>query len=105
MQVKSYKAGNLGQVEIDERPLHDKAGKPRPDVIRVTQGRLIIENPGDERLLYVNGTPWKAIRGKSFIWVPVGAVAISTEGGVEPTSYNDWTRNDESGYFELKFKF
>ncbi|MSR61729.1 MAG: 50S ribosomal protein L4 [Planctomycetes bacterium] len=29
MQVKSYKAGNVGQVEIDERPLHDKLGKAR----------------------------------------------------------------------------
>ncbi len=29
MQVKSYKAGSLGQVEIDERPLADKGGKQR----------------------------------------------------------------------------
>ena len=29
MQVKSYKAGSLGQVEIDERPLADKGGKAR----------------------------------------------------------------------------
>lgn len=29
MQVKSYKAGSLGQVEIDERPLADKGGKSR----------------------------------------------------------------------------
>jgi len=29
MQVKSYKAGSLGQVEIDERPLADKTGKTR----------------------------------------------------------------------------
>ncbi len=29
MQVKRYEAGNVGQVEIDERPLHDKSGKAR----------------------------------------------------------------------------
>ena len=29
MQVKSYKAGNVGQVEIDERRFHDKLGKAR----------------------------------------------------------------------------
>jgi len=29
MQVKSYKAGSLGQVEVDERPLADKGGKQR----------------------------------------------------------------------------
>lgn len=29
MQVKSYKAGSLGQIEIDERPLADKGGKQR----------------------------------------------------------------------------
>lgn len=29
MQVKSYKAGSVGQVEYDERALHDKSGKAR----------------------------------------------------------------------------
>jgi large subunit ribosomal protein L4 len=29
MQVKSYKAGNVGQVEVDERILLDKSGKTR----------------------------------------------------------------------------
>jgi large subunit ribosomal protein L4 len=29
MQVKSYKAGQVGQVEVDERPLADKGGKVR----------------------------------------------------------------------------
>lgn len=29
MQVKSYKAGSIGQVEIDEQLLHDKLGKAR----------------------------------------------------------------------------
>ena len=29
MQVKSYKAGSVGQMEIDEQPLHDKLGKAR----------------------------------------------------------------------------
>ena len=29
MQVKSYKAGSVGQTEFDESPLHDKVGKAR----------------------------------------------------------------------------
>ncbi len=29
MQVKSYKAGSVGQVEIDERPFYDKSEKDR----------------------------------------------------------------------------
>jgi 50S ribosomal protein L4 len=29
MQVKSYKAGSVGQVEFDEAPFHDKGGKAR----------------------------------------------------------------------------
>jgi len=29
MQVKSYQAGSVGEVEIDERPFHDKGGKAR----------------------------------------------------------------------------
>ena len=29
MQVKSYQAGSVGEVEIDDRPFHDKSGKAR----------------------------------------------------------------------------
>lgn len=29
MQVKSYQAGSVGEVEIDDRPFHDKSGKDR----------------------------------------------------------------------------
>lgn len=29
MQVKSYKAGSVGEVQFDERPFHDKKGKER----------------------------------------------------------------------------
>jgi hypothetical protein len=79
--------------------------KPPADVVRATQGRLLIENTGAERVLYVNGTPWKAIAGKSYIWVPTGVCTISTEGGVEPTVHKDWLRNADTGVFELKFKF
>lgn len=97
--------GKGGNWKIKVNALSDKEGKPRTDVIRVLQGRLLIDNPGDERLLYVNGTPWKAIKGRSYIWVPVGAVTISTEGGIEPSVYSEWERNPDSRYYELKFKF
>lgn len=29
MQVKSYQAGSVGEVELDERPFHDRSGKDR----------------------------------------------------------------------------
>ena len=95
-----------GAWKLKVNALSDKDGKPRPDVVRITQGRLLIDNTGKERVLYVNGTPWTAIAGKSFIWVPVGACSIATEGGAQHTVYETgWKRNVDTGVFEMKFTF
>jgi large subunit ribosomal protein L4 len=48
MQVKSYKAGSLGEVEFDERPFHDKAG--RPAVLYRTLKDAVIMHQANQRL-------------------------------------------------------
>ncbi|NOT29401.1 MAG: 50S ribosomal protein L4 [Planctomycetes bacterium] len=68
MQVKSYKAGNVGQVEVDERPLHDKTGKARvlyrtlKDVVVMhlanqRQGNAYTR--GRDEVVGSNKKPWK----------------------------------------------
>jgi hypothetical protein len=53
---------------------------------RVAQGKLNIENQtGAASEIYVNGTRWSAIRGESYIYIPVGKVAIE-EGRFMGTS-------------------
>jgi large subunit ribosomal protein L4 len=68
MQVKSYKAGNVGQVEIDERVLHDKAGKARvlfrtlKDAVVMHQANQRQGNAytrGREEVVGSNKKPWK----------------------------------------------
>jgi large subunit ribosomal protein L4 len=68
MQVKSYKAGNVGQVEIDERVLHDKSGKARvlfrtlKDAVVMHQANQRQGNAytrGRDEVVGSNKKPWK----------------------------------------------
>jgi len=68
MQVKSYKAGNVGQVEIDERPLHDKLGKARV-LYRTLKDAIVMHQAnqrqgdaytrGRDEVVGSNKKPWK----------------------------------------------
>ena len=68
MQVKSYRGGSMGQVEVDERPLHDKTGKARvlyrtlKDAIVMHQANQRQGNAytrGREEVVGSNKKPWK----------------------------------------------
>jgi large subunit ribosomal protein L4 len=68
MQVKSYKAGTFGQVEVDERALHDKAGKARvlyrtlKDAVVMHQANQRQGNAytrGRDEVVGSNKKPWK----------------------------------------------
>jgi len=68
MQVKTYKSGSLGQVEIDETPLHDKAGKARvlyrtlKDAVVMHQANQRQGNAytrGRDEVVGSNKKPWK----------------------------------------------
>ena len=68
MQVKSYKAGSLGEVELDERPLHDKAGKARV-LYRTLKDAVVMHlanqrqgnayTRGRDEVVGSNKKPWK----------------------------------------------
>jgi len=68
MQVKSYKAGNVGQVEIDESHLFDKTGKARV-LYRTLKDALVMHQAnqrqgnaytrGREEVVGSNKKPWK----------------------------------------------
>jgi large subunit ribosomal protein L4 len=68
MQVKSYKAGSLGQVEIDESHLFDKTGKARV-LYRTLKDALVMHQAnqrqgnaytrGRDEVVGSNKKPWK----------------------------------------------
>jgi large subunit ribosomal protein L4 len=68
MQVKSYKAGSVGQVEIDETHLFDKTGKARV-LYRTLKDALVMHQAnqrqgnaytrGREEVVGSNKKPWK----------------------------------------------
>jgi hypothetical protein len=71
----------------------------RADVEKLTSGRLVIENnTGLDQYLYVNGSLWRVIPGKSFAPVNRGVVTVQRPGsGAEVL--NDWQFNAARGYF------
>jgi hypothetical protein len=62
----------------------------RADVDKITTGRLVIDNPTSfEQYLYINGTLWRVIPGRSFAPVNKGAVTVQRpDGAVEVLA--DW---------------
>ena len=58
MQVKSYQAGSVGEVQFDERPFHDKGGKDR--VLYRTLKDAVVMHQANQR----QGTVKTKTRGK-----------------------------------------
>jgi len=52
MQVRSYQAGSLGEVQIDDRPFHDKHGKDR--VLYRTLKDVVVMHAANQRQGTVN---------------------------------------------------
>jgi len=61
MQVKSYQAGNMGEVEFDDRPFHDKAGKSR--VLYRTLKDAVVMHAANQRLGTAKTKNRSAVRG------------------------------------------
>ena len=73
---------------------------------QVTQGKLWIHNPGStERVLYINGTPWQAIAGWSYVWVPFGKVGVTDVPGATPVARDNWSYSQRRRQYELVFDF
>jgi len=90
-----------------EDAIMDADGNIRPEVIPTRSGKLVIVNtdPAAERILYVNGTPWRARVGRSYIWVPLGNVAVNPPNTVEPQVLSEWKKNAKTGVMEVEFRF
>jgi tetrahydromethanopterin S-methyltransferase subunit G len=71
----------------------------RADVDKITTGRLVIENPtGADQYMYINGTLWRVIPGRSFAPVNRGVVTVQRPGvGAEVLS--NWQFDAARGYF------
>jgi hypothetical protein len=71
----------------------------RADVDKITTGRLVIDNPtGIEQYLYVNGTLWRVIPGRSFAPVGKGAVTVQRPGA-EAEVLADWQFDPARGSY------
>ncbi len=70
----------------------------RGDVDKITTGRLVIDNPtGIDQYLYINGTLWRVIPGRSFAPVSRGAVTVQRPGGAIDV-LNNWQFDAARGY-------
>ena len=67
----------LGAMERDE--------VVRKDLGSLAQGKVVIYNDRDyDAPLYINGTRWSALRGKSYVFVPAGSVLFQEPTDVRP---------------------
>ena len=93
----SGSTGGIGNVvrSIQEDP------KMLGDFQKVVQGKVIFENKtGKAQRLFINGSEWEVIPGRSSMFVPYGQVMIHTRAGTGPelTAFNvdNWTKvNDQ----------
>lgn len=71
------------------------------------QGKVrLVNNTGESRVVYINGTAWTVVTGESYIYAPVGTVSFLLEGEMEPTfkGVQEWTASDTAGRFELEYQ-
>jgi hypothetical protein len=65
----------------------------RRDVGALAQGKVIIYNDRDfDAPLYINGTRWSALRGRSYVFVPAGSVLFQEPHDLRPQlkDRNSW---------------
>lgn len=78
----------------------------RREMVNATTGKLrFINDGGVDRIVYVNGTPWRAIPGRSYVWVPMGRVAVTRTASSASIANSDWDRSADGRYFELTYDF
>jgi len=76
----------------------DRSPAFRADVDKITTGRLLIDNPtGVDQYLYINGTLWRVIPGRSFAPVSRGPVTVQLPGGGSQV-LTDWQFDAARGY-------
>lgn len=71
------------------------------------QGKVrLVNNTGDNKVLYINGTPWTVVTGNSYVFAPVGTVSFLREGEEEPTfkGVQEWTEGETLGRYELTYE-
>jgi len=71
------------------------------------QGKVrLVNNTGEDRVLFINGTAWTVVTGESYIFAPVATVTFLLEGETKPEfkGVQEWTEGDTAGRFELKYQ-
>jgi hypothetical protein len=92
-------AANPGRAVVDLLGNMERSPAFRADVDKITTGRLVIENPtGTDQYMYINGTLWRVIPGRSVAPVARGVVTVQRPGGT-PEILDRWQFDAARGYF------
>lgn len=73
---------------------------------QMLQGKVrLVNDTGEPQVVYINGTPWSVVTGRSFVYAPVGTVSFLREGEPEPLfkGIQEWTENEATGQFEVEY--
>ena len=76
----------------------------RGEIAEQLQGKVrLVNNTGQPQVVYINGTPWTVIQGRSFVFAPIGTVSIQRLGEAEPIfkGVHEWEANSATDDMEL----
>jgi hypothetical protein len=77
----------------------------RKSVGSAAQGRINIENyTGEEVLIYINGTRWRALKNHSYVYAPVGTVTFQEMQEAEPTFFNEDQWEFKDGMLQITYR-
>ncbi|MCO6048103.1 hypothetical protein NG895_29770 [Aeoliella sp. ICT_H6.2] len=71
------------------------------------QGKIRLNNTTDQDvIMYINGTAWTVVPGKSFVHAPVGTVSFLYDPAGKPEfkGIQEWMENEITGQFELEYE-
>ena len=97
-----------GVDDAGRRALGAMAESPqlRGEIAEKLQGKVrLVNNTGREQVVYINGTAWTVLEGKSFVYAPVGKVSFQLLGAGEPIfkGIQEWQANPADDQMELVF--
>jgi hypothetical protein len=92
-------AANPGRAVLDLMGNMERSAAFRADVDRITTGRLVIDNPtAFDQYMYINGTLWRVIPGRSSAPVNRGVVTVQRPGSASEV-LGDWQFDAARGFY------
>lgn len=107
LQQTVMNLGDTAAISRDALGAMSESPQLRGEMAEKLQGKIrLVNNTGAPQVLYINGTAWTVVEGRSFVFAPVGTVSFQRPGQSEPVfrGVHAWSANPQDDRFELTFE-